>query len=200
MSFFKQLNNGSKDMSRHTRNLVLAALMAALMAVTAWISFPTIGGIPLSPQTLFVVLAACLLKARWAGASMALYVLLGTCGLPVFAQGRGGIAVLAGPTGGYLVGFIIAAVLGALIFHLGTGSEEPLSSGARWVIDATGIVATSLLVNACGAAWMMVSMGLTLNKALAVGFVPFVFPNLVKGFVAVLIARYLARVVWADKS
>ena len=189
-------------MTERARSLTLAALIAALMASTAWISFPTLGGIPLSPQTLFVVLAAYLLKPRWAGASMALYVLLGACGLPVFAGGRGGAAILVGPTGGYLAGFIVAAVLGALIFHVDTdtGDKTQLRGSTRWVIDATGIIVSAILINVLGSAWMVVSAGFTLSKALAVGFVPFVMPNLLKGLAAVLIARYLARVVLADKS
>jgi len=87
------------------RPMVYASLFAALTAVGAYISVP-IGPVPIVMQNMFVFLAGLLLGSRWGLASLAVYLLAGACGLPVFAGGTGGIARFAGPTGGFLVGYL----------------------------------------------------------------------------------------------
>ncbi|MDR1413007.1 MAG: biotin transporter BioY, partial [Actinomycetes bacterium] len=109
-------------MAERTRFLVIAALIAALTAVSSWVS--SAGQIPFTLQTFFVVLAACLLPPVWASASMLLYVLLGLAGLPVFAAGAAGPGIVVGPTGGYLVGFIVAPALAGLLLRAQTKSER----------------------------------------------------------------------------
>ena len=90
---------------KKTRELVLASLMTAATAVLAQIMLP-IGPVPFNLAVLGAYLAGCLLEPAWALASMAAYLLLGAFGLPVFAGLSGGPAVLAGPTGGYIVGYL----------------------------------------------------------------------------------------------
>ena len=87
------------------RSLALAGMMAALTAVLAYIRIPLpFSPVPVSAQTLAVMFAGALLGARLGAFSQLVYVLMGAVGLPVFAGGQGGPAVLAGPTGGYLIG------------------------------------------------------------------------------------------------
>lgn len=98
-----------------TKDLTAAALLAALTAVCSQLLLPTPWGVPVSLGTLAVFLAAGLLGARGAAVSMLIYLTLGVVGVPVFAGFRGGPGVLAGPTGGYLVGYLAAAALGGLL-------------------------------------------------------------------------------------
>ena len=90
------------------RWIVLASLMAALTGVGAYIHIP-IGPVPIVLSTLFVLLSGLLLGSRWGLASIALYLLVGAIGMPVFAGGKGGFAHFFGPTGGYLLGFALSA-------------------------------------------------------------------------------------------
>jgi len=90
------------------RSIVLSSLMAALTAVGACIHIP-IAPVPIVLFTLFVLLSGLLLGSRWGLASIALYLLVGAIGMPVFAGGRGGFAHFFGPTGGYLFGFALSA-------------------------------------------------------------------------------------------
>ena len=84
-----------------------ASLFAALTAVGAYIAIP-IGPVPIVLQNFFVYLTGLLLGSKWGATSVAVYLLAGICGLPVFAGGRGGIGHIIGPTGGYLIGFLPA--------------------------------------------------------------------------------------------
>ena len=98
-------------MNNRTKELALIALFPAMMAATAGIAVPLGGLPPITLQTLFVYLAGLLLSPREAMLSMFVYVLLGAIGLPIFSNFRGGLEVLVGGSGGFLIGFIPVAGL-----------------------------------------------------------------------------------------
>ena len=98
-----------------TRQLCYTALFAALTAVCSQLVIPTPWMIPISMSTLAVFLSGALLGAKWGTLAQAVYLLLGLVGVPVFAGFRGGFQVLAGPTGGYLIGYLAAAALTGLL-------------------------------------------------------------------------------------
>lgn len=90
--------------------MIKAALMAALTAVGAYIIIP-IGPVPITMQTFFVLLTGRLLDKKYSFLAQLTYLLLGTFGLPIFSAGRGGLGILIGPTGGFLLSFIPAALI-----------------------------------------------------------------------------------------
>jgi len=90
--------------------LALSCLFTALICAGAYLSIP-IGPIPLTLGNFFVILGALLLGPGWGGLSAVLYVVIGSLGFPVFSGGRGGLAQLVGPTGGYLFGYIVGALV-----------------------------------------------------------------------------------------
>ena len=159
--------------------LVLASLMAALIAVGGYIAVP-IGPVPIVLQNLFVLVAALLLGSRWGSAAVAVYLLAGTCGLPVFAGGGGGIGHLFGPRGGYLFGFLLAA------FVVGKISEL---SGRSPLVEIVGMILGSLLIYAVGVPWLKTILGFDYGKALAVGMYPFVIGDILKIVAAFVIVK-----------
>jgi biotin transport system substrate-specific component len=161
------------------QKLVLASLMAAFIAVGGYLAIP-IGPVPIVLQNLFVLVAALLLGGRWASAAVAVYLLAGACGLPVFAGGGGGLGHLFGPRGGYLFGFLAAA------FVVGRISEM---SGLRPGWEIAGMVVGSLLVYAIGVPWLSTMLGLSYSKALAVGMYPFVVGDVLKIVAALAIVK-----------
>jgi biotin transport system substrate-specific component len=163
------------------RNLVLASLMAALTSVGAYIHIP-LGPVPIVLQNLFVLLAGLLLGPRWGAASIGVYVLVGACGLPVFAGGKGGLATLAGPTGGYLAGFVMGALVAGWIAHRGP---------RRVVWDVVAVALGSLVIYACGIPWLKLVTAWSWDKALSVGLAPFVLGDAVKAIVAVMLSKAL---------
>ena len=96
-------------MSRNVR-LATASLMAALTAVSAYVTLP-IGPVPITMQTCFVLLSGAVLGSRWGAGSQIVYVCLGLAGIPVFAGGMSGPGVVLSPTFGYIAGFVLAAFL-----------------------------------------------------------------------------------------
>ena len=106
--------------TKRLKLMVYSSMMATLMAVGAYIAIP-VGPVPIVLQNLFVMLAALLLGGRWGFISVCVYLLAGAVGLPVFAGGTGGLGKFVGPTGGYLIGFAIAAYLIGTISERGQG-------------------------------------------------------------------------------
>ena len=94
--------------------IFISIAMALLLGLSSWISIP-LGPVPITMQLTVVFLIGLLLPIKYAVFSLALYLILGASGVPIFAEGRSGFSVLTGPTGGYLLGFLMAA---ALISHL----------------------------------------------------------------------------------
>jgi biotin transport system substrate-specific component len=163
------------------RKLVPAALIAALTAVGAYIHIP-IGPVPVVLQNLFVLLAGLLLGARWGLTSIAVFVLAGACGAPVFAGGKGGLAALAGPTGGYLAGYLVAALVVGWTAHRGQ---------TRVTLDILAVVLGSLVIYALGIPWLKWVTGWPWDKALMLGMLPFIPGDALKAGAAVMLARSL---------
>jgi len=133
--------------------------------------------VPITGQTLGVMLAGALLGPWWGSASMLAYLGIGCLGFPVFSGGRAGFATLGGPTGGYLLGFVLGAfTTGALSQHL-RGRYYALSCAAGGVV----------VVHALGTVWLAWQTGRTWMEAFAVGSAPFLPGDLVK----VVLASFL---------
>jgi biotin transport system substrate-specific component len=162
------------------RNAVFASLMTALIVVGAYIAVPVPASpVPVVLQNLFVLLAGLLLGWKWGLISVALYLVMGAVGLPVFSAARGGMAHLLGPTGGYLIGFIPGVMI------VGAIAETRRHIA---VFAAAGLLGTATIY-AFGVPWLMASGNLRINAALGVGVVPFIVPDLIKVAVAAAVAR-----------
>ncbi|UUX93933.1 biotin transporter BioY [Methanoplanus endosymbiosus] len=163
---------------RRTLLITGTAAFIALMAVGANIVIPMFP-VPITLQTLFVLLAGAVMK-RYAVIPVILYVILGIAGLPVFHQFASGPGVLMGPTGGYMAAFIPAVVIVGLAYERKNRNLRILS-----------LVFASMLILFCGTLWISVSSGITVLQAAVVGFLPFVFGDLIKSGAAFIIAERL---------
>jgi biotin transport system substrate-specific component len=106
------------------RNVALAILGSAVVAIAAQINIP-LPVVPLTMQTLAVLAIGAAYGARLGAATLALYAIEGAAGLPVFAQMKAGAGVIAGPTGGYIIGFILAAALVGYLAEQGWSRSIP---------------------------------------------------------------------------
>ena len=118
-----------------TRDMALIALFAALIAICAWISIPA--PVPFTLQTMAVFLAVGLLGGKRGTIAVAVYIMLGAVGLPVFSGFNGGIGALLGPTGGYLIAYPLMALLIALILNKTGRRSIPLTTAAMWTATPT---------------------------------------------------------------
>ncbi len=167
------------------RMMVYASLLAALIAAGAYLAIP-IGPVPIVLQNLFVLLSGLLLGPRWGIASVSIYLLAGALGLPVFAGGVGGIGRFAGPTGGYLLGFLPAVYIIGLI---------STKAGGRMVYDVIAMVCGSIIIYIIGVSWLKILTNMTLAKTLAVGMYPFLPGDILKIAAAIPIAKALRPVI-----
>ncbi len=167
------------------RMMAYAAMFAALIAAGAFLAIP-IGVVPIVLQNLFVFLAGLLLGKRWGLWSVAIYLLTGAVGLPVFAGGAGGIARFAGPTGGYLIGYLPA------VWLIGWISE---STRKTPFFQVAAMVAGSVVVYACGVSWLKVVTHMNWPKAMAAGCYPFLPGDALKIAAAIPITKALRGIV-----
>lgn len=166
-----------------TFSLTLIAVGAAIIAVLSPMSIP-IGIVPITLQTLAVGLIATVLKARETFFAVLLYLILGFIGIPVFTGGASGIAVLFGPTGGFLVAFLL---IGSLIsFLLEKVNYKPLPSLAVNII-------CHILMLIVGTIWLKFFTHVDWSMALKFGFTPFLFIEIIKAILVTLFGLALLR-------
>ncbi len=173
------------NVSNQLRMTVYTSLFAALIAAGAFIAIP-IGPVPIVLQNMFVLLAGIILGHRWGIACVAVYLLMGALGFPVFAGGTGGIGRLFGPTGGYLFSYLPA------VFVTGIISEK---SGCNMLSDIIAMTAGSLIVYAAGVPWLKFVTGMEWSKAIALGMYPFLIGDIIKIIAASFAAKIIRPIV-----
>lgn len=151
---------------------------AALTAVLAQVAIP-LWPVPVTGQTLAVLVVGASLGAARGAASLALYAVLGVAGLPIFSDGASGLGVLMGTTGGYILGFIAAAAL--------TGWLAERRWDRRFLGAAVAMTVGTLVTFAFGMTWLAVATGGSFEQILAWGLVPFIPGGVVKALLAAAI-------------
>ncbi|BBF92088.1 biotin transporter BioY [Blastochloris tepida] len=179
------------------RDVVLIALFAAIIVALGLVPAIPVAGIPvpITLQTLGVMLAGAVLGPKRGAAACLLVLLLVVIGLPVLAGGRGGLGLILSPTGGFLLGFVASAyVIGWLVARfdrLPLAREKPAARAALTVLAC--IIGGIVVEYAIGIPWLAVAAGLPLSKA-ALGALAFVPGDLVKAIIAGLVASGVKRV------
>ena len=160
---------------------------AVLTAAAAQVRIPLpFTPVPITGQTFAVLLSGAALGATWGSASQVLYVLLGAVGLPFYAGGESGWDVVTGATGGYLVGFILAA------FVVGSLAERRQDRTVAGSVPA--FLTGTLVIYAVGVPWLYYAADsiTTGEAALAAGFIPFIAGDLIK----IVLAGLLLPAAW----
>ena len=159
-----------------TYDLVYIAVFAVLMAVCSWISVPT--AVPFTLQTFAVFMAVGVLGGRRGTMAVALYIILGAVGVPVFAGMTGGIGILTGTTGGYIVGFLFSALV--------MWAMEKIP-GKKSVIQILSMAAGLIVCYAFGTVWFMAVLGWCV--------IPFIIPDIIKILLAYGLSRKLKKYI-----
>ena len=166
----------------NTYAMTMTALMTAVTCILAPLSIP-IGPVPISLTNFAIYLSLYLLDWKKGTISYFIYLLLGFAGLPVFSGFTGGVAKLAGPTGGYIVGFIpMAIIAGFVIDHC----------KKRWV-QLVGMIVGTMICYALGTVWFCFQANYTVSAALAVCVIPFIPADLIKMVLAMSIGPEIRK-------
>jgi len=172
-----------------TRELVFTGIFAALIAVCSWISIPT--AVPFTLQTFAVFMAVLVLGGKLGTLAVVVYIILGAVGVPVFANFTGGMGILLGSTGGYIVGFILTALI--------MWGMERVSRGSR-LMQVVSMLLGLLACYALGTVWFIVVYGkangaVGVMTALGWCVFPFIIPDLIKIAVACAISPVLRKAI-----
>ncbi|MGN0665615.1 MAG: biotin transporter BioY [Huintestinicola sp.] len=175
--------------NKKTYSLTVIALMSAVTCVLAPLSIP-IGPVPISLTNLVIFLSLYILDWKKGTISYLIYILIGFVGLPVFSGFTGGVGKLAGPTGGYIIGFIPMAIIAGLAidkFH------------KRW-IHLAGMIIGTVICYAVGTAWFCYQSGTALTAALSICVFPFIPGDLMKMIIVILFAPTIREKLDMTKS
>lgn len=171
-----------------TTYMAMAGLFAALTAICSWISIPLgFTPVPMNLATMAVFMAGGLLGAKYGAISLAVYGLVGAVGVPVFAGFRGGFSVIAGPTGGFIAGYIAAAfVVGLLV-----SAAYERGNALRTLIIVLAMVAGLAVCYSFGTAWFMISTHSKFVPALMACVIPFLPGEAIKIIAGTILVKKL---------
>lgn len=173
--------------SNKTRDIVYMSVFTAMISICSWISIPA--SIPFTLQTMGVFTTVGLLGGKRGTLTVLTYILLGAIGIPVFAGLTGGVSVLLGTTGGYIMGFLLSALLM-------WGIETIM--GRNQIVLAFSMIAGLIVCYVFGTAWFMLiytqhSGVIGLSTVLGLCVIPFIIPDLIKIGVALFLTNRLKK-------
>jgi len=167
------------------RDLSYISLFATLISVSGYILIPLpFSTIPVTAQTLAVMLTGSLLPARHAFLSLLIFLLMGIIGLPVFSGGTAGLGIIMGKTGGFLIGFLIGAALISVLKGKKPGFLRLLT------VNAIGGI---IVIYSFGVLWLSYITGIEISKAIMFGALPFIPGDIIKVIISALITLRLNK-------
>ena len=172
-----------------TYDMVCIAIFAVLMAVCSWIAVPTT--VPFTMQTFGLFLTIGVLGGKRGTLAILIFILLGAVGIPVFSGFTGGLGILFGTTGGYIIGFIFSGLV--------MWAMEKLIGRKTWAL-ALAMVLAMIVYFTFGTAWFMAVYGRTvgpigLSAVLGWCVLPFVIPDILKMMLALMLCGRLSRMI-----
>ena len=177
----KNVNLFSEEVNNMTnKDWIQCALMAAIIGVLAPLAIPLAGGVPISFETCIVMLCGSLLGSKKGAWSVCIYLLLGCIGIPVFVGYTAGIGHIFGPSGGFLIGYLI------LVYVVGKSTKTV----AHLIV---GMVIGNLFLYAFGIIWFMIVSKSTLMAALTWCVLPFIPGDICKMIAVAVVSPILWR-------
>ena len=175
------IGKGANNINRLLTHLFLALIGSVFLIISAKVQIPFYP-VPMTMQTLVVLMIGMSYGAPLAVSTVFLYLFQGAIGLPVFATG-GGLAYMMGPTGGYLVGFFLSAILLGLLASNGWGKT--------WQTTAVAMILGVGVIFTIGVSWLAVFIGI--EAAIINGFLPFIYAD----FLKIIIASFAMPAAWS---
>lgn len=173
----------------NSKDLVLTALMAAVISVLAPLAIPLGGGVPISLATFAVMLAGAVLGPKFGTLSVLIYLLLGSIGIPVFANYEAGFQCVVGMTGGYLIGYLPLAWFTGFIHE-----KHPTRGGL-----IAGMLMGEAVLYVLGTIWFCIYTQMGFLAALAVCVIPFIPGDIIKIIAVVLMTPTLKKAIGTRK-
>ncbi len=185
--------NSSSSNGKLSKKSIITALFAALISAGCFIQIPLAGGIPIVIQDMLAMLSGLLLGPLLGGCSVAIFLILGAIGLPVFS-GKAGIQVLyASPSSGFMWGYLISSVFAGLLLYFLLNTSKEHSSAKKWIVISVAAVLQTVLLFVCGFIGFKLVTGADINKTLAAVILPFIPGNSIKLVLMILLTGSLRK-------
>ena len=181
-----------------TYNMVLIAISAAVITVCAWITVP-VGPVPFTLQTMGILIVLTATGGKRGSIAVLLYLLLGLIGIPVFAGFKGGPASLIGPTGGFLIGFLLGGAV-FFIFEKLIFAKLMTSASGRIIWGIVNSVIFEIVMYAVGVIWFIAVYGrqtgpIGLGAVMSMCVIPFLIPDVIKLVIAAVAGERISRII-----
>lgn len=175
-------------MKLSTKELILCSLFAAIIAILAQISIPLpFTTVPFTMQIFAVAMTGLILRSKLGAISVLIYLLLGGVGIPVFAQFSGGIGILLGPTGGYLLG------LPLMVYIIGFVKDKSSSPLMIFLSLIIGLISVYII----GTLMFAIITGNTIYQSILYCVAPFVFVDLIKLALAYIVGSAVSTRIYS---
>lgn len=170
-----------ENQNTRLKDLVFIALMTAILCILAPLSVP-IGPIPLSLATFVVYIMAYVLGWKRGSAAVLLYLLIGIVGIPVFSNYGAGLQKVVGPTGGYLVSYILLVCITGFVCE---------KVKCAYIPSILAMICSTFILYMIGSAWLAFSNHMTFGAAITAGMLPFIPGDLIKIAIASVLGKQL---------
>ncbi len=196
-----RISKMDKNKKMNIFKMTRCAIFIAILAIVSQLMIPLpFSPVPMTLQTLGVLLCCIMLSPGEALVSTGIFILLGAVGLPIFSGFRGGPQALLGPTGGFLIGFIPMSGLGSFLLRRAPQVLSRKATASFWRVAALGIASLPMYI--MGAAWFTYYMGCDFQKGLTLAVLPYLPLDVIKLVLAALVfAPVLQRIripVWIN--
>ena len=173
--------------------MIYIALFGVLIGICSWITIP--GAVPFTLQTCGVFLTVSVLGGKRGTSAVLLYIFMGLLGIPVFSGFQGGIGVILGPTGGYIIGF----VFGALIMWL-----FEIILVQNFYLQGLSMITALIVCYAIGSMWyLMIYSGnsgdISIMTVISLCVIPFIIPDIIKIVLALFLGKRLRPIISKSK-
>lgn len=182
-------------MNSKFKGLVLSALFAALTAAGCFLIIPLPGGIPIVLQDMMAMLSGLILGPLYGTIAVAVFLVLGSIGLPVFSGKAGFHVITAGPTGGFLIGYMVAAFVGGLILSILLNKDKEHSNTKQYIVIAVAALIATVICFALGIAGFMRVTHKTVAESIPLVVLPFIPGNTIKLILMVPLTKKFRKTV-----
>lgn len=182
-----------KGMGMKLKGAVLAALFAALISCAAFFHIPLPGGVPIVLQDMLALLSGLLLGPVWGTLSVFVFLILGAVGLPVYSGKAGIQVIISGPTGGFLVGYMLGALAAGLFLYFLLNPKKEYGKGRTWIMCICAAILAEIVLFACGLGGFVRVTGKGMDAAVKACVIPFIPGMIIKTTLNVILSATLRK-------
>lgn len=189
------MGDPKKTSSIKSTIFILTALFAALTSAACFIQIPLPGGIPIVIQDMMAMLSGLLLGPVFGGLAVLVFIIVGCLGLPVFSGKSGINVILQGPTGGFIIGYLLAAIIGGLFLFVFLNNKKEHNKIKEWILIFIAALLATVVAFTCGIIGFMHLTGKSLAETVPLVLLPFIPGNSIKLVLMLLLTKKFRPII-----